>query len=45
MNIKLYNGEVKRPQVCIVLNNKIFEPKGPEDKKPHDINKLKEKKD
>ena len=43
--LNLYNGTIKRPEVCIVPNTVIFDPKGPEDKKPPDINKLREKKD
>ena len=42
--LNLYNGTIKRPEVCIVPNTVIFDPKGPEDKKPPDINKLREKK-
>ena len=42
--LNLYNGKVYTPQICIVPDNKVFEPKGPEDKKPPDINKLREKK-
>ena len=42
--LNLYNGKVRKPEICVVPNNIVFEPKGPEDKKPPDINKLREKK-
>ena len=42
--LNLYNGKVRKQEICVVPNNIVFEPKGPEDKKPPDINKLREKK-
>ena len=40
----LYNGEIRKPKICVVSKNIIFNKKMPEDKKPPDVLKLKMKK-
>ena len=30
--LNLYNGNIRKPQICIVPNNSVFYKKGPEDK-------------
>ena len=41
--LNLYTNKITRPKIYEVPKIIIFEKKGPEDKKPPDINKLKEK--
>ena len=40
----LYNGKIRKPKICVVSKNIIFDKKIPEDKKPPNILKLKIKK-
>ena len=40
----LYNGEIRKPKICVVSKNIIFNKKMPEDKKPPDVLKLEMKK-
>ena len=40
----LYNGEIRKPKICVVSKNVIFNKNIPEDKKPPDPLKLKTKK-
>ena len=40
----LHNGEVRKPKICVVSKNVMFNKKMPEDKKPPDPLKLKTKK-